>query len=87
MVYKVELVPKVMKFLQTIPKTDKERIQEKLKQISENPRSEGVVKLTGKTPEQYRIRQGDYRIVFSIHDHILVVEVIEVNHRKDIYRK
>ena len=86
MTYKVELKPQVLKFLKTLPVQDKDKIVQKLMQVSENPRPDGVVKLS-EDPTQYRIRQGDYRIVYSIHDQVLVVEVIEINHRKDVYRK
>ena len=87
MTYKVELKPQVVKYLKNLPVHDKEKIIERLKLVSENPRCEGVIKLEGKDPGQYRIRQGDYRIVYSIHDQVLIVEVIEINHRKDVYRK
>ncbi len=86
MTYKVELKPQALKYLKNLPAPDKDKIIERLKLISENPRCEGVVKLSGKDPSQYRIRHGDYRIVYSIHDHVLVVEVIEINHRKDVYK-
>lgn len=86
MQYSVELKPKAVKFLKSIPKDDKERIEKRLLELSKNPRNESVIKLAGKDPEQYRARQGDYRILFVIIDHTLVVEVIDIAHRKDAYK-
>jgi len=48
-----------------------------------NPRPAGVKKLKGRNG--YRIRKGDYRIIYDIHDYILIVDVIAIGHRKDIY--
>jgi mRNA interferase RelE/StbE len=87
MPYKIEIRPRALKFLKTIPSSDKERIEKKIEELSNNPRNESVIKLSGKDPEQYRARQGNYRIVFSICDLKLIVEVIEIDHRKDVYKK
>ena len=86
MTYKVELTARVVKFLKTVPRDDKDKINERLKQISKNPRSDGVIKLSGSTNDEYRVQQGDYRIIFTINDNVLLVRVIDVNHRKDVYR-
>lgn len=86
MQYKVELKPKAFKFLKSIPINDKEKIEKKLLEISKNPRNEGVIKLSNRNPDQYRVRQGDYRILFIIIDMKLIVEVIDIAHRKDAYR-
>lgn len=86
MQYSVELKPKAVKFLKSIPKEDKEKIERRLLELSKNPRNESVIKLAGKDPDQYRARQGDYRILFMIIDHKLVVEVIDIAHRKDAYK-
>lgn len=87
MQYKIEFRPRVLKFLKTIPQSDKERIESKIQELAKNPRNEHVIKMSGKDPEQYRARQGNYRIVFSIHDNQLLVEIIEIDHRKDVYKK
>lgn len=86
MQYSVELKPKAVKFLKSVSKEDKDRIEKRLLDLSKNPRNESVIKLSGKDPEQYRARQGDYRILFMIIDHKLVVEVIDIVHRKDAYK-
>lgn len=74
----------VHKDLRAIPKGDLARILERISALSENPRPVGSEKLTGE--ERYRVRQGDYRIVYSIHDDRLEVWVAKVGHRGDVYR-
>jgi mRNA interferase RelE/StbE len=60
------------------------RILDRIKTLEDNPRPTGCEKLTGQ--EKYRLRQGRYRIVYSIQDDELTVWVVKVGHRKDIYR-
>lgn len=87
MQYKIEYRPKAVKFLNTVPKDDKERIQKRISELAINPRNEQVIKLSGVKPEQYRARQGDYRILFTICDQKLIVEVIDIKTRQDAYKK
>jgi mRNA interferase RelE/StbE len=67
-----------------IPKRDVKRILDRIKTLEDNPRPPGCEKLTGQ--ERYRLRQGRYRIVYSIQDDKLTVWVVRIGHRKDIYR-
>ncbi len=67
-----------------LDKTTRRRIADRLAALAENPRPAGCVKLTGL--EAYRIRVGDYRIVYEIADRVLIVTVIDVGHRRDVYR-
>jgi len=60
------------------------KILKRIEGLAENPRPSGCEKLTGQ--ERYRLRQGRYRIVYSIQDDDLTVWVVKVGHRKDIYR-
>lgn len=87
MTYKIEYRPKAIKFLNSVPKSDKERIENRIKELSKNPRNEQVIKLSGVKPDQYRARQGDYRILFTICDEKLIVEVIDIKIRQDAYKK
>ncbi len=87
MQYQVELKPKAVKFLNSVPKGDKEKIEQRIVELSKNPRNEQVIKLSGVKPDQYRARQGDYRILFTICDKKLIVEVIDIKHRQDAYKK
>jgi mRNA interferase RelE/StbE len=67
-----------------IPKKELRYIFKKIERLSEDPRPHGCEKLTGQ--ERYRLRQGKYRIVYSIQDNELTVWIVKVGHRKDIYR-
>ncbi|MEW6426493.1 MAG: type II toxin-antitoxin system RelE/ParE family toxin [Thermodesulfobacteriota bacterium] len=82
--YKVFFKNSVEKDFKAIPKQELSRIIKQIGELSENPRPHGCEKLTGR--EIYRIRQGRYRIVYSIQDNELTVWVVKVGHRKDIYR-
>jgi len=83
-VYKVYFKASVEKDFTTIPKKDLKKILRRIGELSDNPRPSGCEKLTGQ--ERYRLRQGRYRIVYSIQDDELTVWVVKVGHRKDIYR-
>jgi mRNA interferase RelE/StbE len=61
------------------------RLRQSIKGLAENPRPPGSIKLQGEE-ELYRIRIGDYRIVYQIRDAVLVVLVVQIGHRRDIYR-
>jgi mRNA interferase RelE/StbE len=83
-VYKVYFRESVEKDLVTVPKKDLKRILQRIKMLEDNPRPPGSEKLTGQ--ERYRIRQGQYRIVYSIQDYELTVWIVKVGHRKEVYR-
>ncbi len=82
--YKLFFKKSVQKDFDSIPKKDLKRILSRIESLSEDPRPKGCEKLTGQ--ERYRLRQGRYRIVYSIQDDELTVWVVMVGHRKDIYR-
>ena len=82
--YKIEIKKSAVKELNSIPKKDLKKIVQKIRSLSDNPRPNGCVKISGQ--ERYRIRQGDYRILYSIENEILVVYVIKIGHRKEVYR-
>ncbi|MDH3720600.1 MAG: type II toxin-antitoxin system mRNA interferase toxin, RelE/StbE family [Desulfobacteraceae bacterium] len=82
--YKLFFKKSVQKDFDSIPKKDLKRILSRIESLSEDPRPKGCEKLTGQ--ERYRLRQGRYRIVYSIQDDELTVWVVKVAHRKDIYR-
>ena len=65
-------------------KKDRQRIVRKISQLAENPRPPGCQKLSGH--DRYRIRHGPYRIVYSIEDDRLIVYVVKVGHRSEVYR-
>ena len=83
-VYKVFFKASVEKDFAAIPKKDLKKILKRIEELADNPRPSGCEKLTGQ--ERYRLRQGRYRIIYSIQDDELTVWVVKVGHRKDIYR-
>ena len=83
-VYKIFFKRSVEKDLKSIPKKDLRRILDCITMLAEDPRPPGSEKLSGL--ERYRVRQGRYRIVYSIQDDELTIWVVKVGHRKDIYR-
>jgi len=83
--YKIYFKKSVLKDIKSIPDKDMRRIMKRIESLSKNPRPPGHEKLSDQ--DFYRIRQGNYRIVYSIKDNILTVWVIKIGHRRDIYRK
>ena len=82
--YKILFKKSVEKDFKGIPKNDLAKILKRIETLAEDPRPPGCEKLTGQ--EKYRLRQGRYRIMYSIQDDELTVWVVKVGHRKDIYR-
>ena len=82
--YKIYFKESVEKDFRTIPKEDLKKIVLRIQALSRDPRPPGHEKLTGK--ERYRIRQGHYRIIYSIQDKEFTVWVVKIGHRKDVYR-
>lgn len=81
--YSIEFKPSVWKDLDEIAKVDRRRILKRIEKLAEDPRPLGTKRLTGS--ERYRIRQGNYRILYSIEDEQVVVVVVKVGHRREIY--
>lgn len=82
--YSVYLREDVNKDLRRIPQVDVARIMQRIESLGDDPRPPGAEKLS--TRERWRIRQGDYRIVYEIQDRVLTVWVVKVGHRRDVYR-
>ena len=76
--------PSVAKDLRGIPKTEVRRLLKRIEALGDDPRPAGCEKLTGR--DLYRIRQGVYRIVYSVDDADVVIEVIKAGHRREVYR-
>jgi mRNA interferase RelE/StbE len=85
MSFTVELLPAVLKRLQKLPAAAQRRILAALAKLEADPRPAGVVKLASED-NLWRIRAGDYRIINEIHDDRLLVLVVRIGHRKDVYR-
>ena len=84
--YSLTIKPSAAKELQAISdKATLTRLIEKIKLLSTQPRPSGSEKLAG-SPNLYRVRQGNYRIIYSVDDETRVVDVVKVGHRRDVYR-
>ncbi len=82
--YSIEIKRSAAKELAELPKQDRLRVIARIEQLAHDPRPSGSEKLSGQ--ERYRVRQGDYRILYEIHDHVLVVVVVRIGHRREVYR-
>jgi mRNA interferase RelE/StbE len=82
--YRIVVKKSVSKDLKTIPKKDVLRILEAIESLAQDPRPPQSKKLSGQ--ERYRLRQGNYRILYSIEDGKLVVQVVKVGNRRNVYR-
>ena len=83
--YEIVFRRSVSKDLLPVPKQDVQRILESIRSLADDPRPPQSLKLTGE--EKYRLRCGVYRVLYTIEDRQLVVEIVKVGHRKDVYRK
>ena len=84
--YKVFIKPSAARELEAVdPKRDRQRIVARIRSLAEDPRPPGCEKLVGED-DRYRLRVGRYRISYSVGDGELVVVVVRVGHRKDVYR-
>jgi mRNA interferase RelE/StbE len=86
MTYEIIITKSIQKQLDNLPNNIQERVYEKIAQLAEEPRPDGVVKLKGYDNE-YRIRIGDYRLVYEIQDEQLIVLLVQCKHRRDVYKK
>lgn len=82
--YKVEIKKSAAKEIEHLHHKDMKAVLEKIESLSENPRPHDCKKLSAQ--EKYRVRCGNYRILYSIKDDILIIFVVKVGHRKDVYR-
>jgi len=82
--YNIFFKDSVRKDLDVIAKGDLQRIMERIGRLAVDPRPVGSEKLSGQ--EKYRVRQGNYRIVYSIQENELTVWVVKVGHRREVYR-
>jgi mRNA interferase RelE/StbE len=87
MIYEVIVPKSVQKEIDALSDEGlRDRIEEDIEALSENPRPDGVVKMKGHN-SRYRIRIGNYRVVYDINDGQLLVLVLQCRHRREVYRK
>ncbi len=82
--YKITINKSAAKELEDIPQKDLRKIIKRIRSLARDPRPYGSQKLSGQ--ERYRVRQGDYRIVYSIEDKDLLIDIVKIGHRREIYR-
>ncbi len=82
--YRLLIKPSAVKELEALQLKDRRRVVARLRGLSDQPRPPGCEKLTGH--DLYRVRQGNYRILYEVQDHDLTVAIIKIGHRREIYR-
>lgn len=81
--YCLLILPGAQRQLEKLPKRDYAAVRDAIYVLADNPRPAGCIKLSGR--EGWRIRQGDYRVIYEIDDEAQIVTVLRVRHRKDVY--
>ena len=81
--YRLFIKPSAAREIEAIPKKERLRIIRRIQDLSDNHRPPGCEKLSGQ--DKYRVRQGQYRIIYSVSDDELIVCVVKVGHRRDVY--
>lgn len=84
MSYHIQVLRRAQKELARLPGQDYERVRDAIRALADDPRPSGCKKLTGR--EGWRIRVGHYRVLYEIEDAVRIVTVLDVGHRRDIYR-
>jgi mRNA interferase RelE/StbE len=82
--YSLLILPRAVKELTLLEATEYQKIKKKILRLADNPRPSSCSKLTGR--EGWRIRVGDYRVIYEINDFTKEVVVLHVGHRRDVYR-
>ena len=83
--YSLRIKRSAEKELKKLPAGDLRRVVDRIHDLAQQPRPSGCEKLSGEA-ERYRVRQGDYRIVYGIDDAVRLIEVVKIGHRRDVYR-
>ena len=83
--YRLTFTPGADRQFRKLPKQVQASLSPHLDALTQNPRPPGAEKLTGE--DAYRLRVGDYRVLYEVHDKVLLVLVVKVGHRREVYRK
>jgi mRNA interferase RelE/StbE len=86
MAYTIEFLPTALRELEALPAKIKVQVTRRIAALTEDPRPAGVKMLQGQHA-YYRIRSGDYRVIYMIEENVLVVLVVKVGHRREVYRR
>ena len=85
MSYRIDVKRSAAKALQKIPKADQKKIADKIDALAQNPPNPDTTKMKGNNPF-HKIRVGDYRIIYEIHEEVLIILIVKIGHRKDVYK-
>jgi mRNA interferase RelE/StbE len=83
--YRIEFTPRAVRDLKSFDRQIRARIANRIDALAENPRPQGVKKIEGEE-ELYRLRVGDYRILYQVKAKVLLVLIVGVGHRREVYR-
>jgi mRNA interferase RelE/StbE len=86
MSYRISIRKQALKELENLPLKESRKVAAAIDELSQNPRPDGCKKLKGEHEFIWRIRVGDYRVLYKIEDEIKVVEVGKISDRKDVYK-
>jgi mRNA interferase RelE/StbE len=82
--YSLQIKPAAAKELEALPKKDRQRVVARIRVLANDPRPQGCEKLTGQ--DLYRVRQGEYRILYTVADAAHLIVVFKIGHRREVYR-
>lgn len=83
--YRVQIARRAIKSIQALSRKEQQRVRAAIDLLSQTPRPPGCVAMAGEE-HAYRVRVGNYRIVYEVHEGVLLVQVVRVGHRRDVYR-
>lgn len=83
--YEVQIARRALRVLATLPRKEQQRVRAAIDLLADNPRPPGCTKLSGED-SAYRVRVGVYRIVYEVIDDRLLVHVVRIGHRREVYR-
>ncbi len=86
MSYRIELSKRAERVLENLPARVQSRLIQGIDGLADDPRPRGVEKLRGEQ-NAYRIRVGDYRILYEVHDQVLLILILRAGHRREVYRR
>ena len=86
MAYTIEMSGAARRQLRKLDRPMQRKVGQRIDSLAEEPRPSGVVKLTDVSPPAYRVREGQYRILYTINDNQLIILVVRISHRSDAYR-
>jgi mRNA interferase RelE/StbE len=86
LVYSIEFRPAVLRSLKKYPRKDLQRIKKRIENIAQNLPDPASTKMKGRN-DFHKVRVGDYRLIYEIHSDILIILVVKIGHRKDVYKQ